>query len=70
MRAHERLMTTMNNYEIDVDELYPAGAIEKKKIRGALRSPIFLMVTSNQPHPTHLARAFLSGFGIYVGRND
>lgn len=39
--AHERLITTMKNYEIDVDELFLAGGIEKKNILDVLQPHIF-----------------------------
>ena len=39
--AHERLITTMKNYDIDVDELFLAGGIEKKNILDVLQPHIF-----------------------------
>jgi len=39
--AHERLITTLKNYEIDTDELFLAGGIEKKNILDVLKPQIF-----------------------------
>ncbi|MEM7302429.1 MAG: 5'-nucleotidase [Pseudomonadota bacterium] len=39
--AHERLITTMKDYDIDVDELFLAGGIEKKNILDVLQPHIF-----------------------------
>jgi len=39
--AHERLITTMKNYNIDTDELFLTGGIEKKNILDVLKPHIF-----------------------------
>lgn len=39
--AHERLIATLKNYEIDTDELFLAGGIEKKNILDVLKPQIF-----------------------------
>ncbi len=39
--AHERLITTLKNYEIDTDELFLTGGIEKKNILDVLKPHIF-----------------------------
>ena len=39
--AHERLITTLKHYEIDTDELFLTGGIEKKNILDVLRPQIF-----------------------------
>lgn len=40
--AHERLITTMNNYDIDTDELFLTGGIEKKNFLDVLKPQLFL----------------------------
>lgn len=39
--AHERLITTLQNYGIETDELFLAGGIEKKNILDVLKPQIF-----------------------------
>ncbi|WP_425037489.1 5'-nucleotidase [Primorskyibacter sp. S187A] len=39
--AHERLITTLKNYEIDTDELFLTGGIDKKNILDVLQPHIF-----------------------------
>ena len=39
--AHERLINTLKNYDIDTDELFLAGGIEKKNILDVLQPQIF-----------------------------
>ena len=39
--AHERLITTLNNYDIDTDELFLTGGIEKKKFLDVFQPQIF-----------------------------
>lgn len=40
--AHERLITTLDNYGIETDELFLTGGIEKKNILDILKPQIFL----------------------------
>jgi 5'-nucleotidase len=40
--AHERLITTLENYGIETDELFLTGGIEKKNILDILKPQIFL----------------------------
>jgi 5'-nucleotidase len=39
--AHERLITTLKNYDIETDELFLTGGIEKKNILDVLKPQIF-----------------------------
>lgn len=39
--AHERLINTLKNYEIDTDELFLTGGIEKKNILDVLKPHVF-----------------------------
>jgi 5'-nucleotidase len=40
--AHERLITTLNNYDIETDELFLTGGIDKKNILDVLKPQLFI----------------------------